>query len=279
MSAVPGVAQQRLDLAALVAGRRAEGEARAVAAGPPAAGVLGGVERGVGGSSSSGASLGVVGVARRRRPSTRAAGRRPARRETRCGRARRPRGRRRRRRRAGRARTPRRRGGRRRRPRGRRRAARRRRARARGRPRRGRSESLMRLKWSRSRTTTLTGRRRRRRLERRAQALLAAAVVEQAGEAVGADLLAQEVALAGRVVGERGHRREALDERDLGVGERDVGAGAVDVERADDAVVGEQRDADERLGVLVGARDDGAQRSSKRCSGRCACGGCGRPSR
>ena len=92
------------------------------------------------------------------------------------------------------------------------------------------------------------------------QDLLRAAVVEQAGEAVGGGLVAQVLALAGGLVGERGHRGEALDERHLGVGERAVVAGAVDVERAHDAVVGEQRDADERLVVVVGPRDDGADR-------------------
>ena len=101
-------------------------------------------------------------------------------------------------------------------------------------------------------------------VERGPQALLAAAVVEQAGEAVRADLLAQQVALARGVVGQRGHRREALHELDLAVGEGDVGARAVDVERADDAVVGDQRHGDERLGGLVGAGDDGAQRLVQR---------------
>ena len=62
------------------------------------------------------------------------------------------------------------------------------------------------------------------------------------------------VALPGGVVRERGHRREALDQLDLRVGERDVGARAVDVQRADDAVVRDQRDRDERLGDLVRAR-------------------------
>ena len=81
-------------------------------------------------------------------------------------------------------------------------------------------------------------------------------MVEQPGEAVGGGLVAQVLALARRLVGERGHRGEALDERDLGVGERAVDAVAVDVQRADDAVVREQRHADERLVVLVGARDD-----------------------
>ncbi len=101
-------------------------------------------------------------------------------------------------------------------------------------------------------------------VERRAQALLAAAVVEQAGQAVRADLLAQEVALPGRVVGERGHRGEALDELDLGAGEGDVGARPVDVQRTHDPVVGEQRDGDERLRDLVGAGDHGAQRLEQR---------------
>ena len=121
----------------------------------------------------------------------------------------------------------------------------------------------MRLKWSRSMTTTLTG-PPAGVVERGPQALLAAAVVEQAGEAVGADLLAQQVALPGGVVGERGHRGEALDELDLGAGERDVGARAVDVERADDAAVGDQRHGDERLRDLVGAGDDRAQRLQQR---------------
>ena len=86
------------------------------------------------------------------------------------------------------------------------------------------------------------------------QALLRAAMVEQPGEAVGGGLVAQVLALARRLVGERGHRGEALDERDLGVGVPAVHADAVDVQRADDAVVREQRHADERLVVLVGAR-------------------------
>ena len=104
-------------------------------------------------------------------------------------------------------------------------------------------------------------------------------MVEQAGEAVGGGLLAQVLALAGGLVGERGHRGEALDERDLGVGERAVGADAVDVQRADDAVVREQRHADERLVVVVGARDDRAESDRAACWARCACGGCARPSR
>ena len=90
------------------------------------------------------------------------------------------------------------------------------------------------------------------------QALLRAAVVEQAGEPVGRRLRAQVLALARRLVGERRHRREALDERDLLLGERPVGARAVHVERADDAVVGQQRHAHERLVVVGGPRHDGA---------------------
>ena len=69
-------------------------------------------------------------------------------------------------------------------------------------------------------------------------------------------LLAQVLALARRLVRERGHRGEALDELDLGVGERPVGADAVDVQRPDDAVVGEQRHAHERLVVVRRAGDD-----------------------
>ena len=100
--------------------------------------------------------------------------------------------------------------------------------------------------------------------ERRAQALLAAAVVEQPGQGVGADLLAQPLALARGVVGERGHRGEALHELDLGVAERDLRAGPVDVERADHAVVGDQRHGDERLRDLVGPGDHRAQRLEQR---------------
>ena len=100
--------------------------------------------------------------------------------------------------------------------------------------------------------------------ERRAQSLLAAPVVEQAGQAVGPDLLAQMVALARGVVGERGHRREALDELDLLVAERPVGARPVHVQRADHAVVRDQRDGDERLGGLVRAGHHRAQRLEQR---------------
>ena len=92
------------------------------------------------------------------------------------------------------------------------------------------------------------------------QHLLRAAVVEQPGEPVGGGLVAQVLALAGGGVGERGHRREALDERHLGVREGAVVARPVDVEGADHAVVGEQRHADERLVVVGGPRDDGAER-------------------
>jgi hypothetical protein len=96
------------------------------------------------------------------------------------------------------------------------------------------------------------------------EALLAAAVVEEAGEAVRADLLAEAVALARGVVRERGHRREALDELDLLVAERAIRAGPVDVQRADDAVVRDQRDGDERLRDLVRPRDHRAQRVQQR---------------
>jgi hypothetical protein len=44
------------------------------------------------------------------------------------------------------------------------------------------------------------------------QPLMAGAVIEQPGQPVALDLLAQRLALARRVVGERRHRREALDE-------------------------------------------------------------------
>ena len=98
----------------------------------------------------------------------------------------------------------------------------------------------------------------RRGLDLAPQALLRTAVVEQAGEAVRGRLLAQVLALARRLVRERGHRGEALDERDLGVGEAPIDPGPVDVQRADDAVMGQQWDADERLVVVDGARDDGA---------------------
>ena len=96
------------------------------------------------------------------------------------------------------------------------------------------------------------------------QPLLRAAVVEQPGEPVGGRLAAQVLALAGGLVRERGHRGEALDERDLRIGEGPVGARAVDVEGADDAVVGQQRDADERLIVLGGPGHDGADRVEAR---------------
>ena len=51
--------------------------------------------------------------------------------------------------------------------------------------------------------------------ERRPQPLVAGAVVEQPGQPVTLDLLAQGLALARRVVGQRRHRREPLDELDL----------------------------------------------------------------
>ena len=81
----------------------------------------------------------------------------------------------------------------------------------------------MRLKWSRSTTATLSGAPASAAASiSRRRTLLRAAVVEQAGEAVGGGLVAQVLALAGGLVGERGHRGEALDERHLGVGERAV---------------------------------------------------------
>ena len=85
-------------------------------------------------------------------------------------------------------------------------------------------------------------------------------MIEQPGQPVGGGLVAQVLALAGGGVGERRHRGEALDERHLGVREGAVVARPVHVEGADHAVVGEQRHADERLVVVVGPRDDGAER-------------------
>ena len=67
----------------------------------------------------------------------------------------------------------------------------------------------------------------RRAAQLLAQPLVAGAVVEQPGQPVALDLLAQRLALARGVVRERGHRREALDELDLLVGERRVRAVAV----------------------------------------------------
>ena len=54
--------------------------------------------------------------------------------------------------------------------------------------------------------------------QRRPQPLVAGAVVQEPGERVPLHLLAQRVALARRVIGQRGHRREALDQLDLFVG-------------------------------------------------------------
>ena len=103
----------------------------------------------------------------------------------------------------------------------------------------------------------------RDRLARRqllAQALMARAVVEQPGQPVALDLLAQRLPLARRVIGERGHRREALHELDLRVGERRVHAVAVDVQRPEHTVARQQRHAHERLGLVGRARDDVRQR-------------------
>jgi hypothetical protein len=99
---------------------------------------------------------------------------------------------------------------------------------------------LISLKWSMSSVTT---------------PLLAGPVVEQPGQPVELDLLAQGLPLAGRVVGERGHRGEALDELDLLGGERAVRR-AIAVERSDDPLLGQHRHAHERLGVVVGAGHD-----------------------
>jgi len=93
-----------------------------------------------------------------------------------------------------------------------------------------------------------------------AQALVARAMVEQPGEAVRARLLAQRVALAGGVEGERRHRREPLDLGDLGRAERLLLADPVDVERGDDAVRDQQGHGCERLGLHLGALDDRGDR-------------------
>jgi hypothetical protein len=69
------------------------------------------------------------------------------------------------------------------------------------------------------------------------QALLGAAVVEQPCEAVGGGLVAQVLALAGGLVGERGHGGEALDEGDLGVGAGDDGADVVEAHVREGAAV------------------------------------------
>ena len=97
-----------------------------------------------------------------------------------------------------------------------------------------------------------------------AQALVAGAMVQRPGEPVRARLLAQRVALAGGVEGERGHGGEALDLGDLRLLEGLVLADPVDVEGADDAVLDQQRHGDERLGLHQGALDHGRQRLAVR---------------
>jgi hypothetical protein len=92
------------------------------------------------------------------------------------------------------------------------------------------------------------------------QPLVAGAVVEQPGEPVRARLLAQRVALAGGVEGERGHGGEALDGGDLGEPELLVEPDPVDVERRHHAVADDERHGDERLGLHLGPLDDGDDR-------------------
>ena len=115
--------------------------------------------------------------------------------------------------------------------------------------------------------------------QRLAQPLVAGAMVEQPGQPVAPDLLAQRVALAGGVVRERGHRREPLDELDLLVGEAHVLAVAVDVQRTEHPLGRQQRHAHERLGLVERAGDDVRERLGCRRSAHCACSGWRRPNR
>ena len=90
-------------------------------------------------------------------------------------------------------------------------------------------------------------------------------MVQQPRERVALHLIAQRLALTGRVVRERGHRGEALDQLDLLAGERvTVGHVAIDVQRPHDALARQQRHAHERLGVVRRAADDAAQRLHER---------------
>ena len=81
------------------------------------------------------------------------------------------------------------------------------------------------------------------------QPLVEDAVVEEAGERVGARLVLEPRADLGVVERERGGVAEALRDLELRLAERDAVAVAVDVERALDLAARDERDADERLGL------------------------------
>ena len=117
--------------------------------------------------------------------------------------------------------------------------------------------SLTRLKSSMSSMSTATGLvRPARLLQRGQQALVEAAVVEEAGQRVGLRLVLEPRADLRVVERERGGVGEALRELELVVGEEAVLADPVDVEHALDPRARDQRDRDQRLGVDRRARDE-----------------------
>ena len=96
-----------------------------------------------------------------------------------------------------------------------------------------------------------------------AQALVEVAVVVEAGERVGLRLVLEPRADLRVVERERGRVAEALRELELVVVEGRVLAEAVDVERALDDVAGDQRDRDQRLGLVAGVPGTNFARGSR----------------
>ena len=92
--------------------------------------------------------------------------------------------------------------------------------------------------------------------ERLAQALVECAVVEEPGERIGLRLVLEPGADLGVVQRERRGIAESLGELELVVVERRVLSEAVDVQRALDRVARDQRDRDQRLGLVFGCACD-----------------------
>ena len=92
-----------------------------------------------------------------------------------------------------------------------------------------------------------------RLLQRLQQPLVEDAVVEEAGERVGACLMLETLSDLGVVERERGRVAEALRDLELRLAERDAVALAVDVQRALDLAARDERDADEGFGLHRGS--------------------------